>query len=88
MEDKLGTKLLYRSSHGVELTPAGQALLYHGRLVLQQLERLRADLQEYAKGVKGHLRIFANTTAIEFLPALLRTYLTIHPDVNVDLQGT
>ena len=31
------------------------------------------DLQEYAKGVKGHLRVLANTTALgEFLPPVLR----------------
>jgi len=48
----------------------------HARTVLAQLEHLRADLQEYAKGIKGHLRVFANTTASsEFLPQVLRTYL-------------
>jgi DNA-binding transcriptional LysR family regulator len=37
--------------------------------------------------VKGHLRVFASTTAItEFLPAVLRAYLSTHPDVNVDLR--
>lgn len=87
IENKLGVKLLYRASNGVTLTPAGQAFLHHGRLVLQQLEKLRADWQEYALGVKGHLHILANTTAItEFLPAVLRKYLSTHPDVNVDLR--
>lgn len=87
IEDRLGTKLLYRTSHGVALTQSGQAFLHHGRLVLRQLEHLRADLQEYVKGVKGHIRIFANTTAItEFLPAVLKKYLITHPDVNVDLR--
>jgi DNA-binding transcriptional LysR family regulator len=87
IEDRLGVKLLYRASNGVTLTPAGQAFLHHGRLVLQQLETLRADWQEYALGVKGHLHILANTTAItEFLPAVLRKYLASHPDVNIDLR--
>lgn len=87
IEDRLGTKLLYRTSHGVALTPSGQAFLHHGRLVLRQLEHLRADLQEYVKDVKGHIRIFANTTAItEFLPAVLKKYLKTYPDVNVDLR--
>ena len=87
LEESLGAKLLYRASQGVTLTPPGQAFLYHARVVLQQLEHLRGDMQEYAQGVKGHVRIFANTTAItEFLPAVLRTYLATHPDVNVDLR--
>jgi DNA-binding transcriptional LysR family regulator len=87
LEESIGTKLLYRTSQGVTLTPPGQAFVHHARLVLGQIESLRGDMQEYAKGVKGHLRIFANTTALgEFLPPVLRTYLLSHPDVNIDLK--
>jgi len=87
LEEGVGTKLLYRTSQGVTLTPPGQALVQHARLVLQQIEHLRGDLQEYAKGVKGHLRVFANTTALgEYLPPVLRAFLLSHPDVNIDLR--
>lgn len=87
IEESLGVKLLHRSSQGVTLTPPGQAFVHHARLVLGQLEHLRTDLQEYARGLRGHLRVHANTTALgEFLPPVLRRYLLDHPDVNVDLQ--
>jgi len=87
LEEGIGARLLYRGSQGVTLTPPGQALAHHARQVLHQLEQLRGDLQEYAQGVKGHLRVFASTTAItEFLPDVLRTYLAKHPDVNIDLR--
>jgi len=87
IEESLGVKLLHRSSPGVTLTPPGQAFVHHARLVLGQLEHLRTDLQEYARGIRGHLRVHANTTALgEFLPPVLRSYLLTHPDVNVDLQ--
>jgi DNA-binding transcriptional LysR family regulator len=87
LEDNLGTKLLYRTGQGVTLTPAGQAFLHHARQVHQQLEQMRGDLQEYVRGVKGHVRVFANTTAItEFLPAILPTFLASHPDVGIDLR--
>lgn len=87
LEEDLGLKLLYRTSQGVTLTPPGQAFVQHARTVLAQLEHLSADLQEYAKGIKGHLRVHANTTALgEFLPPVLRGYLLAHPDVNVDLR--
>ncbi len=87
IEEHLGTKLLYRTSQGVSLTPAGQAFMRHGRLVLQQLERLGEDLREYAVGVKGHLRIFASSSAITgSLPGALCTYLAAHRDVKVDLH--
>ena len=87
IEERIGTKLFYRTRQGVTLTPPGQAFVHHARLVLGQLEHLSGDLQEYAKGIKGHLRVFANTTALgEFLPPVLRQYLTTHPDVNIDLR--
>lgn len=87
IEDSLGVKLLYRTSQGVTLTPPGQAFVHHARRVLAQLEHLSGDLQEYATGIKGHLRVFANTTALgEFLPPVLRAYLLTHPDVNIDLR--
>lgn len=51
------------------------------------MQHLGADLQEYAKGVKGHVRIFANTTAVaEFLPRALAAFLADHPPVNIDLR--
>ena len=87
IEDSIGIKLFYRTSQGVTLTLPGQAFVHHARLVFGQLEHLSGDLQEYAKGIKGHLRVFANTTALgEFLPPVLRAYLLAHPDVNIDLR--
>ncbi len=87
LEEGLGVKLLYRTSQGVTLTPPGQAFMHHARLVLQQLTDLRGDLAEYVKGSRGHVRIFANTTAMaEYLPALLPSFLATHPDVNIELK--
>ncbi|SPA48397.1 LysR family transcriptional regulator [Cupriavidus taiwanensis] len=87
LEEHVGVKLLSRSSQGAKVTGAGETLVGHARRVLRQLEQLSGDLQEYAAGVKGHVRVFANTTAMsEFLPAVLRTYLVNHPDVTVDMH--
>jgi DNA-binding transcriptional LysR family regulator len=87
IEDRLGVQLFLRSSHGVTLTAAGQAFLYHSRIVLQQLDRLRSDLHEYSRGTKGYLRVSATTTSTtEFLPAVLNQYLTQHPDININLR--
>jgi DNA-binding transcriptional LysR family regulator len=87
LEESLGAKLLYRASNGVTLTPPGQVLLQHALDVQRQMEHLCSDLQEYAQGVKGHVRLFANTTAItEFLPGVLSRFLATHRHVNVDLR--
>ncbi len=87
LEEHFGTQLLYRNSQGVTLTPSGEALTRHARTVMQQIEQLRGDMQEFARGVKGHVRVLANTTAsTEFMPAVLARYLAVHPDVNVELR--
>lgn len=87
LEEAVGIQLLYRLPQGVTLTRAGQAYLHHARQVLHQLEHLRGDLQEYADGIKGHLRIHATTSATaELLPAVLGRYLAAQPDVNIDLR--
>jgi len=87
LETQLEAELLYRRPRGVELTPAGDALLHHARTVLDDMERLQADLSEYSRGVRGHVRLYANTSAIiEFLPADLSRFSQRHPEVKIDLQ--
>ncbi|TXL74695.1 LysR family transcriptional regulator [Vineibacter terrae] len=87
MEQALGAALLQRGRRGVTLTPAGQALLHHARLVLQQVEHMRAELGAYASGLRGHVRLWSNTAALsEFLPEALAAYLARHPNIDIDVQ--
>ncbi len=87
MEDVLGVPLLQRSRRGVEPTAAGRTLLHHARLITQQMEKMRADLGEYASGLKGHIRLLCNTSALtEFLPDALAAFMATHQHVNVDLE--
>ncbi|MBP0599545.1 LysR family transcriptional regulator [Herbaspirillum sp. LeCh32-8] len=87
LETRFGTRLLYRESKGVQLTPAGQTLLHHAQQFMQQVEHLKSDMQQYNNGIKGYIRIFANTTAVtEFMPEILGKFLASHPQVNVALE--
>ncbi|WP_248744037.1 MULTISPECIES: LysR substrate-binding domain-containing protein [unclassified Pseudomonas] len=87
MEASLGTEFLERGRRGVTPTPAGKALAQHARLLLQQAERMQQDLNEYARGVKGQVRLLCNTTAIsEYLPEVLADFLREHPNLDIDLQ--
>lgn len=87
LENQLGIALLYRQPKGVELTPAGHALLHHARNMMDNLAQMNADLSEFSEGVKGHVRIHANTSAvIEFLPEDLSAFTRLHPQVKIDLE--
>ncbi|WAI83375.1 MULTISPECIES: LysR family transcriptional regulator [Achromobacter] len=87
MEEAFKARLLVRLATGVALTPAGEVLLKHANAVFRQLECLNADLQPYASGLKGRLRLLANTTATNsFLADALSTFLAENPDVDVELE--
>ncbi|SNR77347.1 DNA-binding transcriptional regulator, LysR family [Humidesulfovibrio mexicanus] len=87
MEELLGVPLLLRGRRGVKPTEAGLTLVHHGRIVLDQWERMLGDLGEYAAGLRGHVRLLSNTISMtEFLPALLTGYLAEHPNVSIDLK--
>ena len=87
LEAALQTPLLYRHTRGVDLTPAGESLLHHARSVLFSLEKMQAELSEYSTGVRGHVRIHANISAIvQFLPEDLGAFSRAHPQVKIDLE--
>ncbi|MBC3364504.1 LysR substrate-binding domain-containing protein [Pseudomonas sp. SWRI154] len=87
MEASLGIALLERGRRGVTPTPAGKALAQHARVLLQHAEHLQQDLGEYAKGVKGRVRLLCNTSAMtEYLPELLASFLKAHANLDIDQQ--
>jgi DNA-binding transcriptional LysR family regulator len=87
LETSLDTPLLYRHTRGVDLTPAGQSLLHHARSVLFSLEKMQGELSEYATGVRGHVRVHANISAIvQFLPEDLGSFAKEHGQIKVDLE--
>lgn len=87
MEEALGVALFTRGRRGVAVTPAGQALLLHARAITEQIERMNADLGQYAQGLKGRVRLLCNTSSLnEFLPEALSAFMTTHPQVDVELE--
>lgn len=87
LEERGGMRFFERGARGVTPTAPGLALVHHARAMLGQVERLNGDLRQYADGLRAHVRVFANTTAVsDFLPEILARFLAAHPDVDVDLQ--
>lgn len=86
MEETLGTNLFDRKRRGVGATAAGLTVIQHARLVLQQIEHMRGDLGQHARGVRGRVRLSSNSAAsLEFLPSALASFLLAHPTIDVDL---
>ncbi len=87
LEHHYRVKLLTRTSQGVEPTAAGRAALLQARQMLNLMRKLDADLVDYARGVKGHIRIHANMSALaQFLADDFAAFAAAHPDVRLDLE--
>jgi DNA-binding transcriptional LysR family regulator len=87
LEQTLATELFIRSNKGTEPTAAAFTLLNLARGVLNDLDGIYAQMREYASGVRGHVRVYANISAItQFLPAELKSFMAQYPQVQVHLQ--
>jgi DNA-binding transcriptional LysR family regulator len=87
MESSLGAQLLERNRRGVTPTAAGDALIRHARLILDQVEQMRGEMRSYGTGLKGRIRVLSNTAGLAaFLPYQLRRFLVTYPDLSVDLH--
>ena len=87
LESRLGVSLFDRHARGVTPTEAGRAMLRHIRSLNASLHALESEVVEFSRGIKGHLRVVANASAIaEHLPADLAAFATAQPGIRVSLE--
>lgn len=87
LESAVGASLFERHSRGVTLTPAGKALQAHAQRILADVDHLAADLSDFAHGVIGAVRLWANTSAItQFLPHDLARFVRESPGIRIELE--
>ncbi len=89
LEDRLGTRLLNRTTRSLSLTEAGAAYAPKCQGLLESLDELEAGVRETRRRPQGTLRVTAPRTFGDlFLPGVVATYLKRHPavDIQVDLN--
>lgn len=87
LEADLRLRLFMRSTTGMTLTAAGESLLQHARRILIAAASLATELSEHQAGVRGHIRMLANLSAIvAFLPEDLERFFLAHPDLRIELE--
>jgi len=89
LETHLQVRLLHRPTRRCSLTEAGSAYLTRCERILADLEELEDALGEGQRSPKGRLRISAGISfAQEQLNALMPSFVTDHPDLDVELVLT
>lgn len=89
LEDQLGTPLLLRKRHGVVPTAAGNTVLEHARGMLDGAARIHRDMESYASGTRGKVRVLASVSAMtESLADDVAAFLGMpaHRSTQVDLE--
>lgn len=86
LEKELGVTLLDRSTHHVELTPAGQAFLIEVRVALDQVDAAARAARQAAAAVPAPLRIGFTECTEELLPRALRSFRRQLPPVRLDVR--
>ena len=88
LERELETQLFRRKPRGVELTPAGQALLDEARAILARADEAVAAVKRTARGEAGRIGIgFTSSASFHpFLPRAIRAFRETHPLVALALE--
>jgi len=86
LEERLGVRLVQRTSRSVSLTEAGQAYFTRCEALLAQLDAADAMADNASQEMSGRIRLSVPTglTDARVMPALA-TFMTDHPRIQVEL---
>lgn len=87
LERTIDCALFLRLPRGLMLTAAGHELLRHAKQVLETVNRMSSAIGDFSTGVRGHVRVWANTSAVvQFLPNDLAAFLGRDPQLRISLE--
>ncbi|MHA3021783.1 LysR family transcriptional regulator [Mycobacterium sp. BMJ-28] len=87
LEQTVGAELFRRTPKGLELTAAGATLLERAYRVVTLSSRAIEFARRANSGEIGHLAVgYYDAAILDPIPALLRQFLALHPDVTVGFE--
>jgi len=86
LEEDLGAKLFEKDGRGMRLTAAGEVLVRRTRQMALMVEETAREMQDYAGGLQGTVRLGCVPTLAEHLmPAVFQQLLHEAPGIKVNL---
>lgn len=87
LEERIGTRLLNRTTRSVSLTDAGVRLLERLRPAVDQITDALEDLNQERGRPVGRLRIYVtNMAAMAVIAPIWKRYLSTYPEVNLEIE--
>ncbi|PTB21880.1 transcriptional regulator [Trinickia symbiotica] len=86
LEQRLGARLLLRSTRGLTTTDAGQRFYEHAKRAIEEAEEAEHAARQSSESLSGRLRVSAAVTfaRLHVLPGLKR-FLDRHPHLEIDI---
>ncbi|USE77229.1 LysR family transcriptional regulator [Cupriavidus gilardii] len=86
LEERLGTRLLLRSTRGLTPTDAGQRFYEHAKRAIEEADEAEQAARDSSEGLSGRLRVSAAVTfaRLHILPGL-KTFMDRHPQLEIDI---
>jgi DNA-binding transcriptional LysR family regulator len=87
LEERLGARLLNRTTRRVGLTEVGRAYYERCTRILEELEEADQAAGLLQTTVRGTLRLFVGTHIVPFVSPVIVEFLRSHPEASVDLNS-
>jgi DNA-binding transcriptional LysR family regulator len=89
LEDRLGVRLIHRTTRRLALTPEGEIYFARARAILNDIEEAEVEVTRARGAPRGRLRINSGTAfGLHQLAPALPEFLGRYPEIDVDLTIT
>ncbi|HWK23153.1 MAG TPA: LysR family transcriptional regulator [Ureibacillus sp.] len=86
IEQEFGVKIVNRGKKGVDFTFEGEYLYRYAEKMIIEIQKVKEKLQNMDNKVQGKLRIAVSSSFAYYpLPIILKDFLTLYPEVEVNL---
>lgn len=87
LERAFNLELFERTGRGIRPTLAGHMFARHARTILDNARKLEIDIETFAEGRSGTVRVLSNTNMLsEHMPQALGPFLRDNPDIFLSMK--
>src|SRR6185295_338080 len=88
LEERLGVRLLRRTTRSLALTDAGEALHRHARVVLDAVHHAEASVRRTDDAVRGELRVSVPPLLDSSFAAMICDFVRRYPEVRLHVHSS